>query len=99
MRCKMSPAARIQVDFNEMLEPNLVLLSQTDTRTSSDGQLVSLIAGLEVHLYEKDIDGNGRPLDLIADGIVEKNQNISGWSSAAIWCCRIDLNCIRHESN
>ena len=40
---------RLYVDFNEMVEPDLVLLSQGDEKGDSSGTLVQLREGLRVH--------------------------------------------------
>lgn len=44
------------VDFNEMLEPNLVLLSRGDTREDLNGCPVKLREGLEICVVMGDID-------------------------------------------
>jgi hypothetical protein len=41
----------LKVDFNEMLDSNLVLLSAEDTKLNSLGELVSLHEGLLVRRY------------------------------------------------
>lgn len=87
----------LYVDFNEMLEPNLVLLSATDTKTASNGTVVSLSDGLEVTVYMDDTDGHGHPDHLVATGVVEANQS-TGWGAHVKWCCRIDANGICHQS-
>ncbi|RST44617.1 hypothetical protein EJI00_24780 [Variovorax sp. DXTD-1] len=89
---------RIPVDFNEMLESDLVLLSQTDFRTDSSGATIHLSEGLLVHVYEEDVGDEGCPDNLIAQGKAEKRTGDSSWGNSAIWCCRIDGNGIRHES-
>jgi hypothetical protein len=89
---------RIYVDFNEMLDVDLVLLSKTDTTPDSDGNLVELREGMRVCIYSEDIGDDGEPDNLIADGIAERNAR-SDWSSPARWCCRIDAAGIRHESD
>jgi hypothetical protein len=53
---------------------------------------------MRVHVYSDDVDDDGRVDNLIADGVVERNI-ASGWTAAAKWCCRIDTNGIRHESD
>ncbi|NDZ14711.1 hypothetical protein [Variovorax sp. WS11] len=89
--------ARISVDFNEMLAPDLVLLSKTDIRTNSAGETILLREGLQVHVYEADSDADGKPNNLIADGAVERNVSSASWAVAAKWCCRINKDGIRHE--
>lgn len=89
---------RIYVDFNEMLEPNLVLLSQTDTKPDSAGVPIPLHEGKVVHVYMDDVDDAGKIDYLIADGVVERHPGV-GWGIASIWCCRIDESGIRHVSD
>lgn len=88
---------RLYVDFNEMLEPDLVLLSQTDTKVDSSGATIALSEGLRVHVYMDDVDDEGRPDNLVASGLVERHPG-TGFGQAARWCCRIDAAGIRHES-
>jgi len=90
-------SSMLYVDFNEMLAPNLVLLSATDTKTASDGVVVSLNEGMEVDVYMNDTDEHGFPDNLVATGVVEANRT-TGWSAHVKWCCRIDAHGIRHQS-
>ena len=92
--------ARIEVDFNELIERNLVLLSKTDLCIDSEGNEVFLEEGKEVFIYEEDRDESGKPDNLLAQGIVERNNPTTNgsWTAAAKWCCRIDNNSIYHES-
>jgi hypothetical protein len=85
---------RIYVDFNEMLDADLVLLSQDDTKADSSGSDVHLSAGMPVHVYSDDV-GPGDPI-LVADGTVERNTD-TGWSAHVKWCCRINAAGIREE--
>jgi hypothetical protein len=87
----------LYVDFNEMLEPNLVLLSATDAKTASNGTVVLLSDGLKVSVYMDDTNEHGHPDNLVATGVVEVNQS-TGWGAHVKWCCRIDTNGIRHQS-
>ena len=88
----------LYVDFNEMLESNLVLLSAGDTKTDSRGEVVSLREGLEVVVYMDDMDDNGNIDNLVASGVVERNTSTTGWAGHVKWCCRIDSSGIRYES-
>ena len=58
----------IYVDFNEMVESNLVLLSADDTKIDSRGESVLLYEGLEVLMYMNDTDANGNVDNLVASG-------------------------------
>ena len=89
---------RIYVDFNEMLDSDLVLLAKTDEVTDSSGETIQLREGLRVFIYSEDVDHDGKSDNLIAQGIVEPNIR-RDWSAAAKWCCRIDNHGIRHESD
>jgi hypothetical protein len=80
---------RLLVDFNEMVEEDVVLLSREDTRRDSSGNLVELRVGLRVYLYTEDADDSGAPCHLLATGIVELN-DADDWSSSVRWRCRID---------
>ena len=85
---------RVRVDFNEMVEPDLVLLAQSDEVVDSAGSLLRLAEGLAIHIYTEDPGDNSEPDALIADGTVERNV-FGGWTSAAKWNCRIDARGIR----
>jgi hypothetical protein len=87
----------LYVDFNELLEPNLVLLSAADVKIALDGEAVLLREGLEVSVYTDDIDEFGRPDSLVANGVVELNV-ATGWGAHVRWCCRIDECGISHQS-
>jgi len=88
-----------QVDFNELVEPDLVLFSKDDHRNDRDGRLVSLREGLAVRVVESDVDGEGHPDELIADGVVERYASDDTWAAHVKWVCRLDANGIRHRSD
>jgi hypothetical protein len=85
------------VDFNELVDCDLVLLSQKDEREDSDGNFVTLIEGMRVKVWEEDFNDVGERDDLIATGVVVLNKE-KGWSQHVKWCCRIDAPGIRHQS-
>ncbi len=89
----------LHVDFNEMLEPDLVLLPQTDEVVDRKGNIVQLYEGLFISLYSEDSDEQGNPDNLTAEGWVEMNNFQHPWGQAAKWCCRINHQGIRHESD
>lgn len=88
----------LYVDFNEMLASDLVLLSQNDTKADKLGNPIELYEGLEIAIYSDDVNCDGKPDNLIAQGRVELNRT-EGWSKIAKWCCRIDKDGISHESD
>ena len=91
---------RIRVDFNELVEANLVLLSQSDVVLDSEGNEVVLSDGVKVFVYEFNHYEDGDKEYLLADGVAEMNRpEVNGqWTKAAKWCCRIDKNGIKNEA-
>ncbi len=89
--------ARLYVDFKEMMEEDLVLLSKTDFMTDSDGNNIELYEGLHVKIYDNDLSSCSKIDNLIAEGTVELNTNIA-WTNEAKWNCRIDKLGIYNES-
>lgn len=85
------------VDFNELVEPDLVLLARTDLRLDARGQLVELHEGLRVRVCQEDRDSEQKP-DVYADGVVEKNSSEASWAASVKWACRIDGRGIRYKS-
>lgn len=83
------------VDFNEMVEKDLVLLSQQHERADIEGDVVPLVEGMLVRVCELDKDEAGGNDWLVADGRVEASV-VGGWSGRAKWCCRLDARGIRH---
>ncbi|MBR6770549.1 MAG: hypothetical protein IKM28_04815 [Lachnospiraceae bacterium] len=89
--------ARIYVDFNELVDDNIVLLSKSDTKIDSKGNIVTFYEGMPISVYSDDIDENGEIDNLIAEGIARK-QNLGGnWQE--MWCCHMEPNSIMHESD
>jgi hypothetical protein len=86
------------VDFNELIEPDLVLLARTDLRLDARGQLVELHEGLRVRVCQADRDREQKSDDLYADGVVEKNSSDASWAASVKWACRIDGLGIRYKS-
>jgi hypothetical protein len=92
--------ARIAVDFNELVQSDLVLLSKTDLVLDSAGNVVLLTVGLPVSIYEYNKYADGTPEYLLADGFAELNDPaVNGeWSKSAKWCCRIHARGIQNET-
>lgn len=86
------------VDFNEMVDADTVLLSAEDTKVDVSGVIAQLHEGMLVSVYMNDEDENGNIDNLVAEGIVVRNTE-AGWSAHVKWCCRIDSNGIRVQSN
>ena len=92
---------RVHVDFNELVQTDLVLLSKFDVVVDSDGNKILLSEGLPVFVYEFNLYADGTKDYLLADGIAELNiPEINGeWSRAAKWCCRVNQHGIRNEAS
>jgi len=88
---------RIFVDFNEMPSEHEVLLSQDDSKTDSSGKVVLFIEGMRLAVYMDDRDADGKPDNLIAEGVALRNYH-GNWTVAGRWLLRIDERGIRHES-
>ena len=91
--------ARVYVDFNEMVESDIVLLSKDDTITDSHGNIISLYEGMPVSIYSDDLSDHGEVDNFIAEGIAIKYDlsKYPNWSHVK-WCCHIDLKTLMHES-
>ena len=99
VKFKAMDIPRISVDFNE-LAGNIVLLSKGDTKTDSEGSLITFHEGMTVSVYDEN-EENGKPDNLIADGIAIPNPLVKehpAWAHVK-WCCRIDKNGVRYESD
>ena len=89
--------ARLYVDFNEMIEENLVLLSKTDFKIDSNGETIELKEGMTVEIYMDDENERNEKDNLVATGIVELNTE-KEWAKNCKWNCRINENGIQRES-
>lgn len=88
--------ARLYVDFNEMLEENLVPISLDDSMLDSEGNRIELKLGMTVKLYSDDFSDCSTRDNLIAEGVVELNMN-RGWNDEK-WLCRLNKKGICNES-
>jgi hypothetical protein len=79
---------RIQVDFNELIEHDLVFLSQSDKRLDSNGDTVILTDGLVVYIYEYNKYDDGQEEMFTATGIAELHDKVI--NKSVKWCCRIN---------
>ncbi|MDR2547054.1 MAG: hypothetical protein LBC96_06010 [Lachnospiraceae bacterium] len=90
---------RIYVDFNEMVNNSIVLLSKDDSKIDSTGNIIKFYEGMPVSIYSDDQE-NGEIDNLIADGIAIKYDlsKYKCWNHVK-WCCQIDEKGIMHESD
>lgn len=80
--------ARVYVDFNELVEKNIVLLSKEDWKMDSQGNRVCFKEGMSISLYSD----NGEDSYILAEGTVIKYdlQNFPSWKQVK-WCCRFEI--------
>lgn len=88
---------RIHVDFEQLIDENLVPLSDTDEVIDSKGNKILLQEGKEVLLYSDDLGSCSTKENLIAEGVVEAGEK-SDWVTSVKWNCRINASGIYHES-
>lgn len=87
--------ARVYVDFNELVENNIVLLSKDDWKTDSNGEQVCFEEGMPISLYSD----SAEDIYLLAEGTVIKYdlQDFQSWKHVK-WCCRFEINGLLSKS-
>lgn len=87
---------RLRADFNGVFG-DLLCLSHGDACRDEGGNEVPLHAGMQVTVFEPDLDRDGRPDDLIASGVVEPSPD---WlqCNGSRWVLRIDEHGVRNQS-
>lgn len=66
--------SRIWLDFNEICDQDIYLLSQADIVNDSNGDDVELYEGLHISVFDFDKDANNNDDYLLAEGIVKRNE-------------------------
>ncbi|PIF47165.1 hypothetical protein CLU96_4213 [Chryseobacterium sp. 52] len=89
--------SRLYVDFNELIDDDLVLLSQQDIKLDHKGNEITLFLGKQINVYMDDINENGVVDYLVASGTVELNN--TGLFPICKWNLRINAKGIQHESD
>lgn len=91
---------RIWLDLNEFVAYEggeaLYLFSGGDIVNDSDGNDVELYEGLEVSVFDNDLDGLNRPDAILADGVVVKNT--LGYAPRVKWLVRLRKTNGRYRS-
>jgi hypothetical protein len=83
---------RVYADFQNLDDENRLRLVCAGTRRDLERQRLELRAGMALTLYTDDADDAGRPDKLLADGIVQYNEQEKCWVAV------IDWQAIRHGS-
>ncbi len=88
---------RILVDFNELIEENLILLSREDSKLDSMGKLIIFYEEMSIGIYSDDnLDDNGEVDNIIADGIAVRNK--TEYYPYVKWCCLINEEGICYQN-
>src|SRR5579871_3260234 len=82
----------IFADFQNLDDLNRLRLTCSGTRQDLDRQGIQLRDGLVLTVYMDDADDEGRPDELLAEGVVHFNETERCWVAA------IDWSAIRHAS-
>lgn len=92
--------ARIWLDFNECCaydeESEIYLFSQADIVNDSEGNDVELYEGLEVSVFDDDLDELNQPDAILAEGIIVKN-TLEKYSNVK-WLIRLIKNKVNNKS-
>jgi len=79
----------IEVDFNEMVSPDVVLVARDERVRDVAGAVVHLREGMRVVVCMEDVGDNGQQEYITASGTAARN-TACDWSSHVPWCCQID---------
>lgn len=85
------------VDYNELLEKDIVMLSQTDSKNDYFGNAVALCEGLKIVGYQKDSDISGTRDDIVMEGICTLNK--TGNFNHVKWVLKANAKGIRYISD
>ena len=84
---------KVYADFQNLDDFNRLRLTCAGTRDDLERQHVTLHEGMVVTLYTDDADDQGRPDELLADGVVRYN------ADERCWVAEVDWSALRHASD
>ena len=93
---------RIWLDFNEFCtidkddEAPIYLFSQADIVNDSDGNDIELYDGMEVSVFDNDLDISNNPDALLADGVIIRN--FLKQYPKVKWLIKLTKNKMHHKS-
>lgn len=90
---QMKHTPRIWVDFMKTDDSRRIALTTFGTRQDLTKYGIALREGMVLHVYSDDVDENGRPDNLLAEGVVHFDAVRKRWVLA------IDWNRLVHESD
>jgi hypothetical protein len=83
---------RVYADFQNLDDENRLRLTCAGTRRDLERQEVELREGMVLTFYTDDANDEGRPDELLAEGVVHFD------NAEKCWVATIDWNAIRHAS-
>jgi hypothetical protein len=91
----MKPMAtpKVYADFQNLDDDNRLRLTCAGTLEDLEGQGIQLREGLVLTFYTDDADDEGRPDELLAEGVVHYAQDQNCWVAAVNW------SALRHASD
>jgi hypothetical protein len=84
---------RVYADFQNLDDENRLRLTCAGTRRDLQSQGIELREGMALTFYSDDAADDGRPDELLAEGIVQYDQ------AEACWVGVIDWQALRHTSD
>ncbi|MBW3600157.1 MAG: hypothetical protein KY475_23145 [Planctomycetes bacterium] len=85
--------AHIYADFQNLDDANRLRLSCAGTKEDLERHGIQLRQGMMLTFYTDDADDDGRPDNLLADGVVEYDEEAGGWVATVDW------SALRHASD
>lgn len=87
---------KVRGDFNGLFG-DLLCLSHDDTAYGEHGERIVLNKGMEVTAFDSDIDDEGNPAHLVANGkVIESPEWLQCYGSK--WALEIDSRGVYHEA-
>ncbi len=89
---------KIETDFNDFLEPDLLCLAHCAAPLDHAGRPVDLSAGLYVIAFSSDVGDDSDPEFMVASGVVEASPKEVA-HRGSIWSLRVDSRGVRYLSS
>ena len=87
------PVSRVYADFHNLDDANRLRLTCAGTAEDLERQGIEMREGLALTFYMDDADDEGRPDDLLVDGVAHYDHAARCWVAIADW------NTVRHVSD
>jgi hypothetical protein len=84
---------KVYADFQNLDDFNRLRLSCAGTQQDLKRQDITLREGMALTFYTDDEDDQGRPDELLAEGVVRLDEETRGWVA------EVDWNSLRHASD